>query len=198
MLQEKVKQVFESNNGTISLRFAKAHGLDKETLRKAYLRGEIEKPYRGIYTLPDQIEDDFWAIQEMYPKGIYSLETALYFHRLTSFAPFRYYMTFPRGYSNPNLKKNLVVPTWVEQKFWDVGITKAETLVGNQIRVYDLERTMVDILSSKRVHPGLVLEATEEYLSRSDTDHERLVAYCKMLKRPHVLERWESLHAEIG
>lgn len=193
MLQNKVEKVFHKNNGTISLRFAKAEGLDKETLRKAYLRGDLERPYRGIYSLPDRVEDDLWAIQELYPKGIYSHESALYLHRLTTFAPFRYYMTFPRGFSSRSFKQDYVVPSWVLDKYWDVGLSEGETLVGNRVRVFDLERTMLDVLSSNRIQPNLLTEAAEEYLSRSDANPDRLYEYGKLMKRPQALERWEEL-----
>lgn len=41
-------------------KLAHKNGIDKETLRKAYLLvvGGIERPFRGVYLLPNSLLDD--------------------------------------------------------------------------------------------------------------------------------------------
>ena len=66
------------------------------------------------------------------------------------------------------------------------------SLVGNPLRVYDKERTILDILGSKRILPYLVEEAVYDYYTDSDADFDRLVHYAEQMKRTYLLKRWNE------
>ena len=123
VLNEKTRLVFELYSGTLPVKVAAEYGISNGTLQKAYRRGEIEKPYRGVYVLPESLDDDLLAMQSIYSKGIYSYETALYLNGLGSFVPFKYYMTFPRGYSNSSFEENMISPSWITEKYYEIGLT---------------------------------------------------------------------------
>ncbi|WP_071131738.1 type IV toxin-antitoxin system AbiEi family antitoxin domain-containing protein [Enterococcus timonensis] len=189
MLDTETKNIFIKYNGTLSTKKAAEYNIDSSTLRKAFLRGDLERPFRGIYVLPNSIEDDFFAIQQIYSKGIFSHETAMFLHRLSTFAPFKYYMTFPAGYSSSTFKKNLIEYKNVKPEFLQIGQTEMTTPNGNIITVYDLERTIVDILSSNQVQNFSVEESIKEYLDRDDKDLAKLLKYATILNRKYILER---------
>ena len=48
-----------------------------------------------------------------------------------------------KKYNNPKLKKHNVF--YVDDKFYDVGITEVETPQGNKVKAYDIERCICDI-----------------------------------------------------
>ena len=192
VLNEKTRLVFELYSGTLPVKVAAEYGISNGTLQKAYRRGEIEKPYRGVYVLPESLDDDLLAMQSIYSKGIYSYETALYLNGLGSFVPFKYYMTFPRGYSNSSFEENMISPSWITEKYYEIGLTELPSLVGNPLRVYDKERTILDILGSKRILPYLVEEAVYDYYTDSDADFDRLVHYAEQMKRTYLLKRWNE------
>ena len=60
--------------------------------------------------------------------------------------PVKYTMTFPKGYNASSLKQeNLIVKRVVPENY-EFGRIEIASPSGNPIRVYDLERTLCDIL----------------------------------------------------
>lgn len=192
MLHTKLKRVFDAYNGTLPTKVAIKEGITKETLRKAYLRGDIEKPFRGVYSLPDAFFDDYFALQAIYSKGIYSHESALLLHELTTFSPFQYYMTFPKSYHTTYLEKNNISPIYSIEAYYELGVTKIETWFGNNVRVYDKERTILDMLVSKYSPRSIIDEMWENYLDDEDADFQRLYKYAEKMNRQKLLK--EKIH----
>lgn len=106
--------------------------------------------------------------------------TALYFHNLSIKAPDSFFdITVTKKYNNPKLKKHNVF--YVDDKFYDIGITEAKTPQGNKVRVYDVERCICDIIrSKKRMDIEHVKYAIKEYLKRKDNDLIKLSKYADM------------------
>lgn len=105
----------------------------------------MESIERGIYHLPDTYIDDFFSLQYRFPKGIYSLDTALWLHGLSLTVPFEPVMTFPFG-TNTRLMKEAGVKPIVARNHHEIGIIKLERQAGQFISVYDMERTLVECL----------------------------------------------------
>lgn len=183
MLHTKLQKVFDAHNGTLPTKVAVKEGITKETLRKAYLRGHIEKPNRGIYSLPDAFFDDYFALQSIYSKGIYSHESALLLHELTTFSPFQYYMTFPKSYHTRQLGKNKIIPTYTIEAYYELGMTEIKTWFGNNVRAYDKERTLLDMLASKHSPRSIINEMWENYVDDEDKDVQRLYGYAEKMNR---------------
>ncbi|MDN6640685.1 MAG: hypothetical protein L0L10_07870 [Tetragenococcus sp.] len=187
MLQTKLQKIFDKYNGTLPTKLAIKEGLTKETLRKAYLRGDVEKPNRGVFVLPDAFFDDYFALQTTYSKGIYSHESALLLHELTTFSPFRYYMTFPKSYHTSQLEKNKIKPIYTIEPYYKLGRTEVKTWFGNIVRVYDKERTVLDMLASKHSSKSIIDEMWGNYLNDKDKDPQRLYAYAEKMNRQKLL-----------
>src|SRR5690625_7385723 len=91
MLTKRIKDIFDKHNGILTLKQAVDHGLSKESLRRAYLRGDLAKLKGGIYLLDNSYSDELYTTQLRYPKGIYSHETAVMLHSLSTYSPFVYH-----------------------------------------------------------------------------------------------------------
>lgn len=190
MLSHKILETFNLFNGTLTVKDAEKYNIDRETLRKAFLRGDLERPYRGVYQLPESVPDEMLALQYNYSKGIYSHETALNLHEYGTFSPHKYYMTFPENYNTTNIRKNQIISTQnVKNKFYPLGITQTKTIFGNDILVYDKERTLLDMLSSKTSHDFTLNEMLEDYLFDPDKNIENLKKYAKLMNVEHLLKR---------
>ena len=95
---KKIENIINKQNGTLL-----SLDLDKNKIPRAYLSkmveyGRIERIGRGIYVLPDLLEDEMFILQKKYPNLIYSHETALFLHELSDRTPFEYSVTVPSGY----------------------------------------------------------------------------------------------------
>ncbi|EMF0094436.1 hypothetical protein O1F49_002665 [Enterococcus hirae] len=189
MLSEKLKSVFEQYNGTLPSKIAFQYGIDKETLRKAYLRGDIERHMRGVYNLTENAFDEMFALQSIYSKGVYSHESALYLHFYGTNVSHNYVMTFPEGYHASSLKNSHIIVYNKKIPFYQLGISSAETMVGNKVYVYDKEKTILDMLSSGSAHEYDIREMLEEYKVDEEKNINRLINYAEILGQERLLER---------
>ena len=150
--------------------------------------GRIEKIDRGVYCLPNTQRDDLALLQYRYDKCIFSGITALSLHGLTDHISEYYHVSFPQGYNPSSLKDcpwNISITRSVP-KIYGLGIMKMRTKTGNEISVYDKERSLCDILRGKGLPPFIVRTAMKRYFNSSDKDISKLKEYAQLL---HVSDR---------
>ena len=139
-------------------------------------------------------EDDFYLLQQKYGRGIYSHDTALYLLGYSDRTPARYTMTFPKGYNAPSLKQEDLIIKRVIPENYNFGIIEIQSPSGNPIRVYDLERTLCDILRGSGSDIQIVGAAMKRYAASKDKDIHKLMQYADQLRvKPKVLRYMEIL-----
>ncbi len=193
--REKIEELLEtSKDGTITAGEVTKAGLHRSVLQELVKRGEIYRFGRGLYVQSNAWEDDFYLLQRKYGRGIYSHDTALYLLGYSDRAPAKYTMTFPKGYNAPSLKKeNLNIKRVIPENY-EFGIIKIESPSGNPIHVYNLERTLCDILRGSGSDIQIVGEAMRRYALSKDKNIHRLIEYAdKLCVKPKVLRYMEVL-----
>ncbi len=139
-------------------------------------------------------EDDFYLLQQKYGRGIYSHDTALYLLGYSDRTLARYTMTFPKGYNAPSLKQEDLIVKRVIPENYNFGIIKIQSPSGNPICVYDLERTLCDILRGSGSDIQIVGAAMKRYAASKDKDIHKLMQYAAQLRvKPKVLHYMEIL-----
>ena len=176
---EIIEELMKKNNGYIT-----SKELDMFDIHRMYLsimqkKGLIEKVATGIYIDINKIEDNYYVFSLSMPNTIYSHMTALYFHGLSIKAPNdKYDITVKKTYNSKHLKKHEVF--YVSNNIYELGITEVKTPMGNNIRVYDVERCICDIIRSKnRMDSDHVKYSIRAYLKRKDKDLVKLSNYAK-------------------
>lgn len=101
--------------------------------------GNLERIGRGIYVLPDALEDEMYIMQRKYPNLVYSHETALFFHGISDRTPFEYTATVPSGYKVVDKVSERFKIFYIKKDLHSMGITELETTVGNTIKIYNLD-----------------------------------------------------------
>ncbi len=183
-----------SADGTITAAQVTEAGLHRSVLQNLVKSGELYRYGRGLYVKSDAWEDDFYLLQRKYNRGIYSHDTALYLLGYSDRTPARYTMTFPKGYNAPSLKQENVVVKRVVPENYDFGIIEIQSPSGNPIRIYDLERTLCDIMRGSGSDIQIVVEAMKRYSVSKSKDVQRLMAYAEQLRvKPKVLHYMEVL-----
>lgn len=174
---EIVQKLIEINNGYITVKDLENFGISRNYLSIMAKKGLIERVAKGIYIDSAKIEDIYYIFSISTPKIIYSHMTALYFHNLSIKAPDSSFdITVTKKYNNSSLKKHNVF--YVDDKLYDVGITEVKTPMGNNVKAYDVERCICDIIrSKKRMDLEHVKYAVKEYLKRKDKDLIKLSKY---------------------
>lgn len=180
MINDKVHEVFLENNGVLTTQLAKENGLNDSTLRKAVNRSDIHRHSRGIYLLDESFYDDLYLLQLQYSKGIYSHETAVMLHWLSTNYPFKYHMTFQKGYHLKNATEQNIKPHYFSSAEVSDEYTEIiNTWDGNPVRVTNLEKTVIDMLKNKRATPNIINEMISDYVSRNDKNIKRLIDYAE-------------------
>lgn len=180
---EKILNLIKENKGIISTADVVKIGIDKKYLSLMTQRGLIERATRGVYVLPDVIEDEFYTIGVRCRKGIFSHNTALFLHDLSDRTPLKFSITLPKGY-NPSFLKDLSLEFfYVKAEFHDLGKITVLSPHGKEISTYDMERTICDVVRSKnRMDIQILTDALKRFSRRKDKDLNKLMKYAQMFK----------------
>ncbi len=182
-VSDKIIQLAKENNGVVTAAILSDKGILRGNLKKLVDEGKLEKTARGVYILPEIWEDEFVNLQARFKKGIFSNETALFLWDLTDRTPNRYDMTFPHNYNLTNVKSEGVNCSRVKQEWYAEGKTQLESPGGNRITVYNMERTLCDILRKRGgINTGIITEAFKRYTARNDKNIPLLSEYAKMFR----------------
>jgi len=180
---EKILNILKENKGIISTAEIVKLGIDKKYLSLMVQKGLIERASRGVYILPDVIEDEFYSINIRCRKGIFSHDTALFLHDLSDRTPMSFSMTLPKGYNPTSLKDLSLEFFYVNPKLQDLGKITVLSPYGKKIYTYDLERTICDIVRSKsRMDMQIFTDALKRYPKRKDKNLSNLMKYAKEFK----------------
>ena len=169
-------------------------GIHRSVISELVAEGTLIQSSRGVYMLADEFEDEYLILQKRYARGIYSHATALYLHGYSDRVPLSLHMTFPIGYNSRTLKSENVKVTRVSKTNYVLGISTIMSPYGNEIKVYDLERSLCDVLRGQGDDIQIVQAAFKKYAVSKDKDVNRLVAYSKqLLVEPKVRTYMEVL-----
>src|SRR5690606_27356767 len=188
---EKLEALIKSSKGVITSKQATNHNIHREYLSEFVRQGKLERIAHGIYITPDVWEDKMLIHQLRKSKMVYSHETALFLHDLTDRDPVAYCVTVSTGYNTSRLKQDGLIVYTIKKELLDLGICTKQTTFGNDIRVYNMERTICDILRDRKNQDVVVVsDALKRYIRRPDKDLNRLMKYAGILRVEKVLRNY--------
>ncbi len=188
---EKIEELIKRQNGTILSSDLDKSGIPRSYLQRLIFEGKLERSYRGVYVAVDAIEDEMFAMQKKYSKLIYSHETALFIHALSDRTPFEYSATVPSGYKVVSNLADRYKIYYVKKELHELGVVSVKSSFGNQIRAYNIERTICDIVKSRsRVDIQILNEALKRYVRIKSSDYSLLMDYAKKLNTATVLKNY--------
>lgn len=122
---EKIEKLLKKRNGIIATSEVEELGVNSRILtrmieRGIIERGIIERVARGIYISVDTIEDTYFTTQAICKKGIFSHETALYFHDLCDRTPIKFQLTVPSNYNNISIKNSNYQFFYLKEELYNV------------------------------------------------------------------------------
>lgn len=176
--KEMVLRMAADNNGIILTKQLTEVGIYRSVLKDLEDEGKLTKVQHGVYVTEDGYADDFFLLQHRFPSGIYSHETALYLLGYSDRTPIRITMTFPQGTSSKRVKDEDIRPILISKNL-DVGKT-ALYRNGNEIIVYEIERTLVDLIKPRyEADMEQLIPALKRY-ARNKNDINKLFEYAKL------------------
>jgi predicted transcriptional regulator of viral defense system len=176
VLPSELKNILSKHRDIVTTAEANVAGVSNEQLRLLANAGALERVAHGVYISPSAFLDRMYVAQLRRSKIIYSHETALFLHSLTDRDPVSYTVTVPTGYSATRLRGDGMNVFTVKRKLHEIGVVETETMFGNMVTAYGLERTICDCIRSRnKMDLSIVTDAMKRYAKRSDKNLNRLM-----------------------
>lgn len=189
--EKKIYELLQRENGVFTCGQAQEIGISKSALADMVKKNILEKAAHGIYISADSFGDDMLVKQIAVPKLIYSHETALFLHGLTDRTPDTYSVTVPSSYKPSKQIQDICKVYYISAKLYSMGVTEKKNSMGNMVRVYDMDRTICDVLRSRnRMDIQIVTDAIRQYVAATGKDLNRLYRYAEQFKVTKLLRRY--------
>lgn len=185
---EQIKEIVENNNGILTTKLLEVHNIHRQYLKNLVDEGYLMKVSRGLYIRPDKDISEYFIMGEQFKTGIFSHNTALYFYNLTDRTPFVLDMTFP---SNIRPSNEMLSPHYINKERFELGLVNKELEDGTSIRIYNMERTICDIIRDRnKIDTQIFNTALKEYMKRPDKNLNLLYEYAKEFKILKILKMY--------
>ena len=179
---EKILQLVQKNDGYITTKEVVENNLNKMALKRLCDGGLLERVAPGYYTLPNMLDDEYYKIISKSKKAVFSYNTSLFLHDLSDRTPLFFDITVPRGYGGSLQNINTVSLHYVDDSILNLGIETIKSPFGMDIKCYDVERTICDIIKDKNhMDKEIFTKAIKWYADRKDKDLLKLAKYSKKL-----------------
>lgn len=187
----KLASIAMEHGGIIETKTALEHGISKSMLYKLCKEDKIHRIARGQYILPDELQDELLSISKRADQIVFSHETALFLHGISDRTPFEHTVTAPTGCTPSQSIKSECKVYHVKPELFDLGRTVLKTPAGNEVPVYDLERTICDMIRSRnKVGTETFLAALKLYAAHPKKDLNKLNNYAKQMRVAKVLRQY--------
>ena len=178
----RILKIVEQNNGYVTTKEVVKNGINKIFLTNMVKNGTLVRISRGYYGLPNYIEDEYYKIASKSKNARFSMATALYLHDLSDRTPLVYNVTLPFGYSGVLQKEKNVILNFVKRELLDLGVIEMISPFGMKIKVYDIERTICDIIKNKnKIDAEIFSKALKDYAKSKNKNLSKLTKYAKSM-----------------
>lgn len=155
-----------------------------------YINKLIEEHYisrigKGLYGKTNSFDDEYYIIQNRYRKSIFSYNTALFFLGKTEVTPNIIDVTIPNDYNVSSINSKQIRTHYVSRDNINLGAITVKSPFGNNIKSYNLERTICDIVKNEN-KCGLDTEQRNKVIRNAfihnEIDGSTIIKYAKKLK----------------
>lgn len=169
-------------------------GISKTYFKEVIEKEGLEKVANGIYVHPDTLVDSLYVDSLISKNIIYSHETALYLHGLMEKEPNTTEITVPRNYNANNFRKKGYKIFTVSDELLKLGESNVKTNFGNEVKTYDIDRTICDIIKMKeKMDIQIFQTAIKEYMKNNTKNLNNLMIYAKKMN----IEKKVRMYTEI-
>ncbi len=190
-MKAELEALAAKHHGVLKTEDVVAAGISKKTLAEFVKKRGFERVFHGIYCDPDAWPDSLYLLQLRCPKTVFSHETALFLHDLTDREPLAYTVTAKTGYNPSHLTSEGIKVYTIRKELFDIGLANALTPFGNLVNVYNMERTICDVIRSRSTVETQVLhDSLKQYTKRKDKNLHQLMEYAKQFHIDRILRQY--------
>ena len=178
--ENKILKLFK--NGYLTTKDVTDNNIPRAYLTKLIKDDKIERVSRGVYIKKNEFVDEFVILQSKSKNAIYSNTTALYLHGFSNRIPIKYDITINNGYNGSLQKEDNVNLFYTKRELLELGVINYKLDSGNIIRVYDLDKTICDIIKNKKkIDAEIFNKAIREYFYSKKKNTLKLYEYAKKM-----------------
>lgn len=138
-----------NTSGIVEVSNVSKFNLSKESFYKYVKDNNYEKVGPGMYVSPNEFVDELLVLHKRCPNGVISHDEALYYYGLIDREPSSHTITVYSGYNASRLIKSGYQVYYVNKELLGLGKEMIIDHFGNEIPMYDLERTIVDLVRNR-------------------------------------------------
>ena len=188
---EMIKKLIAANDGMIRTSQVTDMGISKTVLYQYVKENDMEQISHGVYATQDTWIDAMYLVHLRCKQAVFSHETALFFHDLTDREPLAYEITVKTGYNPSKLKEDGIKVYTIKKELHGEGIIMMQTSFGHLVPVYNMERTICDII---RCRNTLEMQASQsalkQYVRRKDKNLRLLMQYAAKFHVDKILRQY--------
>ena len=178
--EKRILNLFK--NGYLITKDVNNNNIPRFYLTKLIKDDKIERVSRGVYIKKNELVDEFVVLQSKSKNAIYSNTTALYLHGFSNRIPIKYDITINSGYNGSLQKEDNVNLFYTKRELLELGAIDYKLDSGNIIRVYDLDKTICDIIKNKKkIDAEIFNKAIREYFYSKKKNTLKLYEYAKKM-----------------
>lgn len=179
--KERIIEYLKENQGIVTALWCKNQGIPHTYLTRMEKEGLITRIARGIYINESGDYDEYYFFQIANSKCIYSYVSALYLQEKTDIIPQNIEVTVYKGYNTHRIPDDVVVH-YVSKDIYELGKVEVNTMFGNKVYAYNIERTVCDIIKNrKKVESELFSKTIQGYIKSKDKDMNTLFKYAEKM-----------------
>jgi predicted transcriptional regulator of viral defense system len=188
---ETLDLLLQENNGFIKTSDAVCAGVSKTYFGEYVSSRRLERAAHGLYMSQDAWDDGMYVIQVRYPDAVFSHETALHLLNLAEREPTQYSVTLKAGTNCSGLTKSGVKVYKVKDELFGEGIIQKRSPTGNSLRTYNPERTICDLIRSRRnIEIQDWQTAVKEYVRSKDKNIPLLMRYSRAFSVEKIIRQY--------
>lgn len=174
---------FKQQRGALRMAEALRLGISRRVLYALRDAGVIEQVSRGFYRLtelPALSNPDLTLVAAHMPNAVICMVSALAFHNLTTQVPHAVDVALQRGARRSRLAFPPTNVYWFSGAAFAEGI-ETHTIDGINVRVYDPEKTVVDVFRYRnKIGMDVALEALQRWRQQRKGKFNVLMTYARM------------------
>lgn len=183
-MRADIEIFFEQRGGLARTAELKENGYYYEKIQKLVEAGKIEQVRRGYYRLIGEDSfSDIPTITVLFPDGVICMESALDYYGYIDRTPMEWHLAVDNKSARTRFRIDypIIRPHFVQSERYPIGIASGE-IDGTQVKVYDRERTICDLLHHRNKVDGEVFNtAIQRYVNDPEKMQARLMKYAKLL-----------------
>ena len=181
---------YVAEHGIVRPRDIEAIGFPREYLVRLHRRGKVNRPSRGIYTLPDANVTEWHSyaqVAKRLPEGVICLLSALAFHEITTQSPPSVWIALRKGARTPTLAS----PSLRIVRLYGPSLTggiENHKIEGVPVRVYSAAKTVADCFKFRnKIGLDVAIEALKDCLRQEKASVNEVYRYAKVCRVSNVI-----------